>query len=126
MERVWSSDVLVPGLRIKMPSAELAKHLTDRADYHQRRKEEKTALLPALQEAADKIKLQAPAAVAQFNKAGMSNSYRFDGDDAIEQLKSDIETHNNKALAFRFLAEHLFEQDYCLDRSDLINLEILK
>ena len=68
---------------------------------------------------------QQPAAlVAQFSKS-VSN-YRFDGDDAVQQLKGDIESHNNKAVAFRWLAGHLFDQDYCLDRNDLVELEILK
>lgn len=125
MNEVWGTAGLVPGLKVRMKSKELAAHLRARADYHAKRSEEKTALVPQVEDAAAKIKAQAPAqVVAQFSKSAAN--YRFDGDDAVENLKADITTHNNKAVAFRFLAEHLFDHDYCLSQDDLVNLEILK
>lgn len=124
--RPWATDGFVQGLKIRMMSNELKEHLIARADYHATRKDEKEAQLPAIEAAVAAIKLQTPATVQQFNKGGTSNSYRFDGDDTLEQLKGDILTHNNKALAFRFIAEHLFEETYCLDGTDLVRLEILK
>lgn len=128
MPNEWGTAGLVPGLKIRLTAVELRDHLKARAEYHSKRRAEKEGLLPQIQDAAAKLKAQAPAAVvAQFSKGGLSNStYRFDGDDAVEQLKGDIESHNNKAVAFAFLAEHLFPQDYCLDRDDLVRLEILK
>lgn len=121
----WGTAGLVPGLKLRVSAEELRKHMMDRAAHHERRRDEKQALLPQLEDAAAKIKSQQPAAlVAQFSKS-VSN-YRFDGDDAVQQLKGDIESHNNKAVAFRWLAGHLFDQDYCLNRNDLVELEILK
>ena len=121
----WSTVGLVPGMKLRVTSAELAQHLRDRADYHAKREKEKQDILPQVKEAAEKIKSQAPAQViAQFSKS--ASNYSFDGDDAVENLQKDIETHHNKSVAYRWLAEHLFEQDYCLDRDDLVRLEILK
>ncbi len=126
MPNEWGTAGLVPGLRTRLSSAELKAHMLVRSAYHRKRHEEKAAQLPKIQSAVDEIKAQSPAqVVAQFSKSGSSN-YRFDGDDAIDQLKRDIDDHNNKAVAFAFLAEHLFPQDYCLERADLIALEILK
>lgn len=128
MPNEWGTAGYVPGLKIKVTSVELSQHMRDRAVYHESRRDEKRRLLPQIEDAAQQLKSQAPAqTIAQFNKSGVtSNPYRFDGDDAVEQLKADIENHNNKAVAFKFLAEHLFAEDYCLDRSDLVGLEILK
>lgn len=122
----WTTAGLVPGLKLRLTADELRSHMLARAAYHAEREKEKRALLPQLEEAAEKLKAQQPAqVVAQFSKSGPSN-YRFDGDDAVAQLRGDIETHHNKSVAFTFLAGHLFGQDYCLDRSDLVMLEILK
>lgn len=126
MSEKWGTAGYVPGLKVKVSSAELAQHMRDRAEYHRKRAEEKKRLLPQVMAAAEQIKAQQPAAVvAQFSKSGHSN-YRFDGDDAVDSLKGDIETHHNKSVAFDWLAGHLFESDYCLERSDLVSLEILK
>lgn len=128
-DRQWATDSLVNGLQIRMTAEELAGHMNARADYHEKRRNEKRDILPQVEEAAEKIKAQQPAAlVSQFSKSGVSNrnSYAFDGDDAVENLKNDIETHHNKSIAFRFLATHLFDADYCLSRDDLVRLEILK
>ncbi len=124
MEKLWATEKLVPGIKVRMTSIELCDHLKGRAAYHRRRRDEKQAELPKLKEAVTAIKAQPPAvAVSNFSKGG---SYRFDGDDAVEQLEADIKQHNDKSVAFDFLAEHLFEQDYCLERGDLAALEILK
>ncbi len=127
MPNEWGTAGLVPGLKIQLKSAELASHLRARSAYHVKRRDEKAAQLPQIEDAVAAIKAQSPAqVVAQFNKSGSNSNYRFDGDDAVDSLKRDIEDHNNKSVAFAFLAEHLFAQDYCLERNDLIALEILK
>lgn len=122
----WVVSGLVPHLHIRMTSRELCEHLMSRATYHATRRDEKRAYLPQLKDATEKIKAQSPAAtVAQFSKMGHSN-YRFDGDDALESLERDIQTHNDKFVYFQFIANHLFEQDYCLSEDDLVKLEIMK
>lgn len=116
----------VTGLRLRLTSQELKGHLTTRAEYHARRADEKRAVLPALEEVTAKLKQTGSAAsVGQFGKLSASN-YHHNAADDIESLKTDIETHHNKGLAFAYLADHLFTDDYCLDRSDLMQLEILK
>ena len=139
----WATTGFVPGLKLRLTAVELADHMRKRAAYHAGRKADKERHLPELvdakkqiEEATEKIKAVQPAPnVHAFNKGGPSNrsTYGFDGEGAaegldrqIEQLKSDIDTHHNKSLAFAFLADHLFPQDYCLDRNDLVSLEILK
>ncbi len=126
MPNEWGTAGFVPGLKTRITSAELRSHMQARSAYHAKRRDEKQAQLPQLSDAVEKIKAQQPAqVVAQFNKSGSGN-YKFDGDDAVESLKNDIENHNNKSIAFAFLADHLFDQDYCLERTDLLQLEILK
>ncbi len=126
MANEWGTAGLVPGMKTRMTSIDLRAHMLARAEYHHKRHDEKAAQLPQIEEAVDKIKASSPATVvAQLGKGGNS-AYRFDGDDAVESLKRDITDHNNKAVAFKFLAEHLFAEDYCLDRDDLVRLEILK
>ena len=126
MANEWGTAGLVPGLKLRLTSNELADHLRARAAYHRQRRDDKRAELPKIREAVESLKAHsaAPAVVvSNFNKGG---AYGFDGDTAVESLERDIAEHNNKSVAFDFLAEHLFEQDYCLDRDDLVRLEILK
>lgn len=116
---------VVLGLRVRVTPQWLRAHLRARAAHHEKRAQEKREFLPQLEDAAAKLKQQSPATtVGNFNKS--STPYRFDGDDAVEQLKSDIESHQNKAVAFSFLASALFDMDYCLDQADLVKLEVLK
>lgn len=130
MSSEWGTDGLVPGLKIRMTSAELRTHFLARSQYHAKRRDEKQSFLPQLEDAVAKLKANQntqATVVAEFNKLSMiSNNYRFDGENAVEQLKQDIENHNNKAVAFKFFSEHLFGEDYCLERRDLVELEILK
>jgi hypothetical protein len=120
------TENLVSGLKFRMTAQELREHLRARSVYHKSRHEEKSQLLPQLEDTVTKLKAQPPAqSVQHFNKSGSTN-YQFNGDDAITELKRDIETHHNKSIAFAWLAEHVLESDYLLDSSDFVRLEIFK
>lgn len=122
----WSTTGLVPGLQIRMPSKELADHLRSRATYHAGRKKEKEPLLESamkIQKAMEESNEAAAAAITHLNK---TSNYRFDPKTSVEQLASDIRDHHSKLVAFAWLADHLFPQDYCLSREDLYALEVLK
>lgn len=57
-----------------------------------------------------------------MNKGG----YHTDNNDPVGDLEADIKDHRNKSLVFAFFSTHLYEEDYNLDESALIRLEILK
>lgn len=118
---------MIDGLKIRVTSRELTLHMNDRASYHAGRADVKEGELPAIKDALDKMKAGLdPATVSMMNKTGVSSSYNLNPADTIEQLERDIRDHRNKALAFRYLACHLFDEDYNLSESDLKRLEILK
>ncbi len=116
---------MIDGLKIRVPSPELKKHMTERAGYHTGRADTKEKELPGIRDAMEKIGTALnPQAVSHMNK--MSASYSLDPESTIENLENDIRDHRNKALAFHFLASHLFDEDYNLNEADLRRLEILK
>lgn len=119
---------MIEGLKIRVPSTELATHLRDRAKYHRERADTKDAAMPKLIEAKEALgKLQTnPDSLAVMSKFSNSASYNMNPDDAIRDLESDIRTHRNKALSMEYLADHLFDEDYTLTEADLVRLEILK
>lgn len=120
----WATAGLVPGLKVRVTSKELAEHCKKRSEYHATREKEKTALLPDAKKIAESIKSTAAAtSVSNFSKGG---TYSFDADGNVERLENDIKDHHNKSIMFAWYAEHLFEADYCLEGSDLVSLEILK
>ncbi len=117
---------MIKGLRFLLTSSELKDHLTARASYHTSRADTKEAELPQLRETLEKVtKLQPAQLVSNFSKGGRS-SYGLDPEDTLTQLENDIRDHRNRALAFAFLSEHLFNDEYDLERSDLVQLEILR
>lgn len=117
---------MIKGLRICLKSSELAEHMRERANYHEERAKVKEEELPAIQESFEKFKALRPATkVSHMNKSGLSN-YDFNPEENIENLENDIRNHRNKALAYRYMADHLFTEDYDLDENDLRRLEILK
>jgi len=117
---------MISGLKLKVTSKELRQHCLDRAGYHARRGNEKEAELPSLKEAVDRIKGAGggltPDSLARMSKGG----YHLDPDSPVESLENDIRDHRNKSLVFCFFAEHLFDEDYTLEESDLVRLEVLK
>lgn len=114
---------MIVGLKFRLTSKELAEHCTGRASYHRRKADEKSAELPGLKEAMERIKASAPAKdVSHMSKGG----YLLDPSSAVDNLESDIRDHRNKALVFDFFAEHFFDEDYDLKEDDLVRLEILK
>jgi hypothetical protein len=115
---------MIEGFKIRVASKELRDTLLDRAEYHRNRAETKQVELPKLREAMEMIKAAPAESVAHFNKA--SASYAFDPADAIENLERDIKDHHNKAIVFRFFADHLFDDDYTLGEQDMIRLELVK
>jgi hypothetical protein len=114
---------MIDGFKIKITSSELKKHCQEKSAYHSKRAEEKNQELPTIKDALEKIKTIGPAqSVSHMNKG----SYHLDPGDAVEQLETDIRDHHNKSLVFAFFAEHLFDEDYVLDETALIRLEIIK
>ena len=121
---ILDDETLIEGLRIRVTSEELATHLRARADYHSERAEQKQQELPALRASVDAI-MSSPNAENVARMSGKSG-YNFNPHDAVENLERDIRDHRNKALAFRYFADHLFTQDYDLGEEDLQRIEILK
>lgn len=113
---------MVKGLRIKVSSNELKTALLEKAAYHGTRRDEKQVQLPQLKSILEKVRSGAAVSQAQLAK---NSTYGFN-EDAVERLETDIANHNNKAIAFTYLAEHLYDDDYDLDESDLVRLDILK
>lgn len=116
---------MIEGFRLKVTSTELQKHCLERADYHRDRAATKREELPKLREAMDRVKMATqgqPQSLARMTKG----SYNHDPDDAVENLETDIRTHDNKVLLFGFFAGHLFDEDYNLTENDLQRLEILR
>ena len=123
----WATAGLVPGLKLRVPGTELKELLEARAAYHDKRRQEKEALLPELKAAADKVKAHTPEVQVQLAKVSNSRSYQFDGDSAVENLERDIRDHADKAVSFRFMAAHLFAgATYCLDQAELVRIELVK
>lgn len=116
---------MIEGLKIKVTSTELQNHCMERASYHTRRADEKAATLPDLKRAMETVKGHAsPTNMANMSKT--NSSYHLDADDPVRDLERDITDHRNKALVFKFFAEHFFQEDYTLREEDLIRLEIVK
>jgi hypothetical protein len=116
---------MIEGFKLKVTSAELKIHCSERAVYHRKRADDKEAQLPELKrsiESLEKIGAATASSVSNMNKGG----YAMDRQDPVEALESDIKDHRNKALVFGWFAEHLFEEDYTLKEDDLFRLEILK
>lgn len=115
---------MIEGFKLKVSSEELKKHCMDRSEYHSRRASEKQATLPDLQRSLDTLKSGKRADPTNAGWRGTSQ-YRLDPDDPIKELQQDIAEHHNKSLIFQFYSQHLFDDDYCLERQDLDRLEIV-
>lgn len=115
---------MIEGLKYHFTSEQIAKHMRDRADHHEKRAVTKEEALPKMKEALEEIKKNAPT----NHLGGMSKSgamYNVGNPD--EDLERDIKDHRNKALVFRTLSEHLAPNEtYVLTESDLTRLEILQ
>lgn len=118
-----SPVTLINGIRVRMKAGELAAHLLARAEHHRGRAKAKGAELPKLKDVLEAIRPkpddERPSNVSKV----ASNSYYLQ-ESQVEALERDIRDHEAKAFNFSWLAGHLFEQDYCLTQSDLIELEI--
>lgn len=114
---------MIKGLQFRITSKELNEHLVARAGYHRERADSKEAELPQLKETLSKIKNTKPALHISGKSAA---NYQMDPDSPIEELETDIRNHRNSALSFDFMAQHLFEEDYDLNESDFIRLELLR
>lgn len=118
---------MIEGLKLKIPSSELKSHCSARSQYHKDRAGQKEAELPSLKEALARIKAGGVTITDDLAKmSGKGGAYHLNTTDAVENLENDIRDHRNKSLVFGFYAEHLFDEVYILQDSDLIRLEILK
>lgn len=116
---------MIEGLKIRVTSEELKKHLEDRAAYHEGRAKAKEAEIPDLEAAVQKIKEVGGAPPTMATMVGKGH-YQMDDVDPAKALRDDVTNHYNKAMVFRYLATHLFTEDYNLQEADLTRLEILK
>ena len=130
------------GLRYKVGHDELRAHCQARASYHSGRADEKTRALPELKAALELIRHKAPQqqvadvvpkeSLSWLNEAtggpllGPNYYARLDADGVLRDLEADIKNHESKAAAFRFAADHLFDQDYALSCGELVELEMLR
>lgn len=116
---------MIEGLKFKVTRQELQVHLRARADYHSKRADTKEAEIPKLQQILETVAPQ-KAGLAQIVSNKSRQSYNFDPEDQIENIRLDILSHRNTAAAFAWMADHLFDEDYELQESDLRRLELLK
>lgn len=127
---------LCPGLIFKLSHEKLKAGLLARGEHHTTRANEKEAALPQLKELVVTLDqtsehLQSVRAAGLGGKTAANfNNYGFDGkgnarqlEEQIEALEKDIREHRNKATAFTFLAESLFETTYALSWEDLKTIE---
>lgn len=115
---------MIDGLKLRVTSKELVEHCLARSTHHKDRANTKASQL--IRDALNKLKnAKDPEALAVMSKTGFSN-YSLDPEGVVESLENDIRTHNEKALIFKFFADHLFDEDYTLQESDLKRLEMLK
>lgn len=122
----YPEECMITGFKLRVTSGELKTHLRERAAYHRRRADEKGAELPGLRDAMERLKKNAAGAATNLAHMNKTSNYRMDPDDPVENLETDIKDHQNKAMVFEFYAEHLFDEDYTLDRNDLVSLEIVR
>lgn len=125
--KAWATAGLVPGIRLRVTATELAAHLRARAEHHRQRAKAKAAEVPKLKQVLEAIrpKSEEGGDSRPLTKV-TSNSYHHDAESQVEALERDIRDHETKAFNFDWQASHLFDADYCLDRNELTNLEILK
>jgi hypothetical protein len=133
---------MIEGLKLNIPSKELAELVKSRAGYHRSRADLKEkeqlpmlrATLPDLEKAMAVVQShgQNPQKLGDMGKFSSNSSYNMN-ENPVDQLKKDIEkleldirSHRNKALVFDFISTHLFDDTYSLTETDLTRLEILK
>lgn len=130
---------MIEGLKLNIPSKELAELIKARAEHHRSRADLKEkeqlpmlkATLPDLEKAMAVV--QGHGQVKDIAAKLSSNSSYNMNENPVESLKADIEklqkdiqNHRNRALVFDFIAAHLFDDVYSLTEADLTRLEILK
>lgn len=113
---------MIKGLRLRISSLELQEGMRERAKYHDQRAQTKSGDLPELRKIMESMKHSPATAVSNMSKG----NYQMDNSNPVEALEADIRGHHQKAIAFRYMADHLFDEDYDLDENDLIRLEILR
>lgn len=114
---------MIEGFKLKVSALELKKHCNTRSAYHARRTQEKRQELPRLRESLEAIKRGGMTAAASLTN--MSTGYNMNAVDVVKSLEKDITEHAHRAVAFKFFADHLFDDDYILVEDDLTRLEIL-
>lgn len=117
---------MIEGLKIRVPSKELADHLNKRADHHLEKAAKLSAEIEGLIAVSERIKTKSASDedIAKVSKVANYNA-NVSLDDLINQFETDIRGRRNKALAFAYLASHLFDEDYTLQENDLIRVELL-
>ena len=101
---------MIEGVKIDITSQELYEHLMERVSYHEEKR--------------DFYKSQAASLkaghVGEMDKSAISN-------DPVASLEGSQNRHKEAAALFRFLAEHLVEDEvYRLEERDFTRLEIIK
>jgi len=133
---------MIEGLKLNIPSKELAELVKARAHHHRGRAELKEkeqlpmlkATLPDLEKAMAVVQGHGGHGQAKdvVSKLVSNSSYAMNENPVdrlradIEKLEQDIRNHRNRALVFDFISTHLFDDTYSLTESDLTRLEILK
>jgi len=113
----------IEGFKLHIETAEMAKLLHARADYHTRRAATKEAELPQLKALLERIKANPEdrQALKAFN-----GSYATQEADPIGSLERDIRNHKARAVKFDFYATHLASNaTYVLDGGEASRLELL-
>jgi hypothetical protein len=111
---------MIEGMKLTISSGELKKLLQERVVFHN----EKAAMLRAEAESlAPKLRGMEVAARHQ-GKYGVSNSAQ--GDPA-EQMAASADHHADRAVYFKFLAEHVIENEtYLFTEMNLREIEVLR
>jgi hypothetical protein len=95
---------MINGLCIDVSAKELKAHLAARADHHEQK--------------ADWYKTQAATLSEGGVSTGMSN-------DPVRSLEQSAQQHREKAAYFRFMEQHIIENEtYRLSQDDLSQIEL--
>jgi len=96
---------MIEGLKIKITSDELRKHLQERSKYH-----------------LDKVTFY-NGQVTALQDSGLSSN--MTSNDPVGSLKSSAEKHQDKFALFTFMAEHVIpNEEYILSENDLSRIEL--
>ncbi len=121
---------MIDGLKFRMTRDELAIHLRERAKYHELRATAKRDELLTLRANLEKVTVDVQTLGGKRPSTNVSGG--FNPDYLIQEHRRLVEEHERTMVEhlarvdkFRFIANHLFNDDYSLTESDIPRLELV-